>query len=102
MNKPAIPCVVLASSPVQWLWTDFYLSGVNMQNVEVQYYKKLGAAIRSARKKQKISLKDVAAQTGVTFQQLQKYECGENRITVFRLIQIAKAIGIKATDIINN
>ena len=53
-------------------------------------------------KKQKISLKDVAAQTGVTFQQLQKYECGENRITVFRLIQIAKAIGIKAADIINN
>lgn len=71
-----------------------------MQDTEKQYYQMLGAQIRKLRKEHKLSLKDVAMQTGITFQQLQKYECGENRIAVFRLIQIAHAIGVKSKDVI--
>ena len=71
-----------------------------MQDIESKYYKKLGAFLRHARKSQKLSLKYVADQTGITFQQLQKYECGENRITKYRQIQKDQAIKEPLTEII--
>ena len=39
-----------------------------------------------------MSLKDLAAATGVTFQQIQKYENAENRVAASRLFQIGVAM----------
>ncbi len=36
----------------------------------------------------------VAAQVGVRFQQIQKYECGDNRISAGRLWKIAQALDV--------
>ena len=38
--------------------------------------------------------KQLAAQVGVQFQQIQKYECGANRITSSRLFSIATALNV--------
>lgn len=37
---------------------------------------------------------------GVTFQQVQKYERGENRIAASRLIRIARALNCTITDLV--
>lgn len=39
-----------------------------------------------------MSLKDLAAATGVTFQQIQKYETADNRVSASRLFQIGLAM----------
>jgi len=41
----------------------------------------------------------LAEATGVTFQQIQKYERGANRISFSRLVQIAEALGCPIGDL---
>jgi transcriptional regulator with XRE-family HTH domain len=52
----------------------------------------VGGRIRSRRKAERLSLEALAAELGVTHQQMQKYETGANRITVSTLFQIAVAL----------
>lgn len=52
----------------------------------------LGAAIRQRRMLLGISQEKLADQLDVTFQQVQKYEKGANRVSWSRLVQIAKAL----------
>ena len=47
-----------------------------------------------------MSQSDLGAAVGVAYQQIQKYEKVESRISVARLIEIAKALGCKITDFI--
>lgn len=42
----------------------------------------------------------MASELGIAFQQLQKYEKGENRISYSRLTEIGRVLGMKVTDII--
>ncbi len=49
----------------------------------------IGRRIRLGRLLQKASLEKMAEHMGVSYQQLQKYELGRNRVSVPRLIQIA-------------
>jgi transcriptional regulator with XRE-family HTH domain len=58
----------------------------------------LGATIRRLRKAAGLSQMAVAQQSGITFQQLQKYEKGTNRISVSRLLEIAATLGVPITD----
>lgn len=51
--------------------------------------KHAGNRLRMARKDAGLSQTKLADQCGITFQQLQKYESGANRISVSRLYQIA-------------
>ncbi|MCM1295093.1 MAG: helix-turn-helix domain-containing protein [Muribaculaceae bacterium] len=51
----------------------------------------IGRLIQLIRLRFGMSQKDLAAKTGVTFQQIQKYETGSNRISVSRLKSIADA-----------
>ena len=53
------------------------------------FYRDLGRAIRTARNTAGKSQEDVAAHLNVTFQQMQKYETGKNRIPVDRLVSLA-------------
>jgi transcriptional regulator with XRE-family HTH domain len=49
----------------------------------------VGARIRNLRLRNKLSQTDLGEQVGVTFQQIQKYENGMNRVSAGRLSQMA-------------
>src|ERR1700712_3712435 len=55
--------------------------------------KALGDKIRARRLTAKLSQEELASHLGVSFQQVQKYEKGANRVSAVRLEQIAKALG---------
>jgi transcriptional regulator with XRE-family HTH domain len=59
----------------------------------------VGARIRVFRVHRKISQTDLAEQIGVTFQQVQKYEKGANRIGASRLSRIAGVLGISVGEL---
>lgn len=59
--------------------------------------KRLGALIRAKRLQLGMSLEILAQAAGVTYQQMQKYEAGKNRITVARLIDIAEALNVPSS-----
>ncbi len=52
----------------------------------------VGERIRKRRKSLELSQDELAARLGVTYQQLQKYENGKNRISAGRLYDIAKVL----------
>ncbi|MDE2494222.1 MAG: helix-turn-helix transcriptional regulator, partial [Alphaproteobacteria bacterium] len=52
----------------------------------------LGSRIRSRRRELQLSQMRLAQQVGVTFQQIQKYERGANRVSFSRLAEIAEAL----------
>ncbi len=55
----------------------------------------IGSVIRKARKRVGMSQDVLARSAGVTFQQIQKYEHGTNRVSLTRFCQIATAVGEK-------
>ena len=54
----------------------------------------VGQRIRAFRKEANLSQTELADQIGVTFQQLQKYEKGTNRVGAGRLTLIARALDL--------
>ena len=52
-----------------------------------------GEVIRECRKASGLSLGDVAAGLDVTFQQLQKYETGYNRISLSKFFEVCAEMG---------
>ncbi|MET0293885.1 MAG: helix-turn-helix domain-containing protein, partial [Phenylobacterium sp.] len=60
----------------------------------------LGAAVRIRRRTMGISQEALAEQCGVSFQQIQKYENGANRISFSRLVQIARALRCRVVDLL--
>ena len=61
----------------------------------------LGAAVRIRRRTMGISQEALAEQCGVSFQQIQKYENGANRISFSRLVQIARALRCRVVDLMD-
>lgn len=59
----------------------------------------MGFVIRLRRLAQNMSQVTLAAHCGVTFQQVQKYESGANRISFSRLVRIAKAMQCQVQDL---
>jgi ribosome-binding protein aMBF1 (putative translation factor) len=57
--------------------------------------RQIAARLRAARKDKGISQQALATKIGVTFQQIQKYEKGSNRIAASRLYDIAVALDLK-------
>jgi transcriptional regulator with XRE-family HTH domain len=58
----------------------------------------VGAKVRVFRINRGISQTTLAEQLGVTFQQVQKYEKGTNRVGSGRLLKISGILGVKITD----
>ena len=56
--------------------------------------KRVGACVRAARVQAGLSQSKLATELGITFQQLQKYEKGKNRIAVSTLMLIAEALSL--------
>jgi transcriptional regulator with XRE-family HTH domain len=57
----------------------------------------IGRLVRAQRQQLRLSQSDLAERIGVTFQQVQKYENGTNRISIGRLTRIAEALEVPPT-----
>ena len=62
----------------------------------------VGARIRLLRKGRKISQEEFGKAIGVTFQQVQKYEIGENRIGASRLHLVALALNVPISELFDS
>lgn len=62
----------------------------------------LGLRIRQRRKALGISQTSLAAAVGITFQQVQKYERGSNRVSFSRLVEIAHALDCRLVDLVGD
>ncbi len=58
----------------------------------------IGRRIRLRRTLLGLSQQTLAAEVGLSFQQVQKYEKGTNRLGASRLFQIAEALGVSVAD----
>jgi transcriptional regulator with XRE-family HTH domain len=63
--------------------------------------KLVGQNIRFQRLAKGLSQQELATKLGVTFQQVQKYEKGTNRIGAGRLFQIGRILGVHVMDFFN-
>jgi len=59
----------------------------------------LGNAIRLRRRSLNLTQEQLATACGISFQQVQKYENGANRVSFSRLVQIARALDCRVTDL---
>jgi len=62
----------------------------------------LGSRVRLRRKELGLSQDQLARAVGITFQQVQKYEHGTNRISFSRLVEICDALECSVGDLIGN
>ena len=62
----------------------------------------LGLRIRQRRKALAISQTALADAVGLTFQQIQKYERGFNRVSFSRLVEIAHALACRVVDLVGD
>jgi transcriptional regulator with XRE-family HTH domain len=56
--------------------------------------KHFGKVLREARKAKKLTQTTLAEQAGISFQQIQKYEAGSNRISPARLIKLSNILEV--------
>ena len=68
--------------------------GPNTLDVQV------GLNLRRLRKRRKLSQEQLAKSLGITFQQIQKYERGTNRISASMLIMAARSLEVNAADLL--
>lgn len=54
----------------------------------------VGKRLRRRRRLLGMTQQELASHVGVRFQQIQKYECGANRITASRLFDLARAMNV--------
>jgi transcriptional regulator with XRE-family HTH domain len=62
----------------------------------------IGAKIRRYRTEAGISQTDLGQASAITFQQVQKYENGTNRVSVARLLEIAATLGVPLTTFVED
>jgi len=62
----------------------------------------LGSRIRLRRRELGFSQEQLAREVGITFQQVQKYEHGTNRVSFSRLVEIAQALHCSVSDIVGD
>jgi len=62
----------------------------------------LGSRIRLRRRELCLSQEQLAREVGITFQQVQKYEHGTNRVSFSRLVQIARSLNCGVTDLMGD
>lgn len=61
---------------------------------------KVGRIIKKKRQQLGISMHQLADAIGVTYQQVQKYENGTNRISLSRANDICKFLGVNISDLV--
>ena len=71
-----------------------HLSGPDAIDVEV------GITIRRLRKERGLSQTELGTALGITFQQIQKYERGTNRISASMMVKAPRALGVQPADLL--
>jgi transcriptional regulator with XRE-family HTH domain len=61
----------------------------------------LGDRIRRRRRELGMSQSALGAKLGITFQQVQKYENGTNRVSATMLVKLSDALGMPVTEILH-
>ncbi len=62
----------------------------------------LGQRIRTRRLKLSLTQSELGLRLGITFQQVQKYENGSNRVTALMLVKLARALELGVTDLLQD
>ncbi len=60
----------------------------------------VGLRLRTLRKSRSMSQEQLGRALGITFQQIQKYERGANRISASMLVKSARALGVAPTTLL--
>lgn len=60
----------------------------------------IGQRLKKARIRVGLTQSDLAQAAGLTFQQIQKYEKGDNRVAISTLARMRPVLGIEATDLL--
>jgi transcriptional regulator with XRE-family HTH domain len=58
----------------------------------------VGYRLRTLRKRRRVTQSALAASLGITFQQVQKYECAATRISASMLAKAASALGVQVAE----
>lgn len=65
-----------------------------------EIYVEIGARIKLCRRKSRMSLADLGGRIGVSYQQMQKYETGANRISLGKLRAVAEALNVDLANLL--
>ena len=57
----------------------------------------VGRVLNQVRKTRRLSQTEIANQLGLSFQQIQKYEHGANRVSASRLFELSQALGVSTS-----
>lgn len=55
----------------------------------------IGGRVRTLRSMRRLSLEQIGEQVGLSYQQIRKYELGDNRISASTLFRIASVLGVE-------
>lgn len=55
----------------------------------------IGGRIRALRSMRRLSLEQIGEQVGLSYQQIRKYELGDNRISASTLFKVASVLGVE-------
>ncbi|WP_309605766.1 helix-turn-helix transcriptional regulator [Phenylobacterium sp.] len=89
---PASDAAASASGPTQAVvdTTSAPFSAATVRHIQ----ERVGLAIRRRRRMMDLTLQNLAVSCGVTFQQIQKYECGACSISAAQLWSVAVALDV--------
>jgi transcriptional regulator with XRE-family HTH domain len=73
---------------------------MNAKRINISAEKVLGQRVRALRLQLGMSQDALAKELGVSFQQVQKYEKGVNRVTVSRMLEMCEHLQCSPNDII--
>jgi len=76
------------------------MAGKPKKRIESDFYRDLGGTIRVARSKAGKTQADIAEHLDVTFQQVQKYEAGKNRIPVDHLVKVSDYLEVPLSQLV--
>lgn len=76
--------------------------GIAKTFAEQEFNRCAGEFLRRAREFMGVSQQELGRRTGITPQQIQKYESGTNRVSVWRMCQIANALGVSVVPFFEN
>ncbi len=60
----------------------------------------VGITVRRLRKERGMSQESLGKALGITFQQIQKYERGTNRVSASMMVKAARALGVQPADLL--
>lgn len=67
-----------------------------------QLDKAIGARMRAVRLQRKLTQTQLGESLGVTFQQIQKYENGKNRVSGSAMVKVCEALNVKPEQLLGN